>query len=61
VIEPLLEAAFYERRLGYPVDLERWTVFVESVAAGVAALIPAVWWVSRRRARQQEAAASVRA
>jgi hypothetical protein len=45
-LEPVLEAAFYGGRLGYPVDGERWTVFWECVAAGLPALAIATWRVN---------------
>jgi hypothetical protein len=50
IIEPVLEAAYYRHELAYPVSPERWTAFGAFVAAGVPALIAAVWWNTRQRA-----------
>lgn len=56
VLEPVLEAAYYGGRFGFPVDPERWTVFWECIAAGLPALAIVVWWMTFRRAAQQGAA-----
>ena len=41
-VEPLLEVALYEHRLGYPTDPGRWGVFALCVTAGVPALVLAL-------------------
>lgn len=50
VVEPILEAAFYQHRLGYPIEPERWTVFVQCMAAGIPAYVAALWLSVRRPA-----------
>ncbi len=57
-IEPVLVAAFYEWRLGYPVTPERWSVFFESMAAGLPALVAGVW-LAVRATRQPRSTAKV--
>jgi hypothetical protein len=52
VLEPVLEAAYYEGRFGYPVDSERWIVFGKCIAAGLPALAIVVSWLTFRRAAQ---------
>jgi hypothetical protein len=42
-LEPVFEAAYYDGRLGYPVDAERWTVFWECIAAGLLRAQRAAW------------------
>ncbi|MEK6711435.1 MAG: hypothetical protein AABZ64_12740, partial [Nitrospinota bacterium] len=56
-LEPVLEAAFYGGRLGYPVDGERWTVFWECVAGGLPALAVVTWRVNSRGALSGTSAA----
>jgi hypothetical protein len=48
VVEPLLEAAFYDRTFAYDVEPARWVAFGECVTAGLAALA-LVLVVARRR------------
>ena len=48
VVEPLLEAAFYDRTLAYDVEPARWVAFGECVVAGLVALA-LVLVVARRR------------
>jgi hypothetical protein len=50
-IEPLLEVALYEHRLGYPHEPARWRVFAACVAAGLPALLLALWLCRPRTAR----------
>ena len=52
-LEPVLEAAFYDRRFGYPVDSERWAAFWEFIGAGLPALVLTMWWLTVRRAASQ--------
>ena len=49
VIEPVLTLAFYERRLAYEVEPERWMIFFESLAAGLPAYVVTLWCVGRWR------------
>jgi hypothetical protein len=51
LVEPALEAAFYESRIGYPVTAERWSAFFEAMAGGIPALVAGVW-LSLRAARR---------
>ena len=39
VVEPVLEIAFYEHRVGYPSDPGRWAAFGVCIAAGLPALL----------------------
>lgn len=48
---PVLEAAYYEGRLGFTVDAERWRAFWECLAAGVPAYAAALWLCVPRPAR----------
>lgn len=38
-VEPLLEVALYQHRIGYPSEPERWRAFALCVAAGLPALL----------------------
>ncbi|MFN2567404.1 MAG: hypothetical protein ABR499_20600 [Gemmatimonadaceae bacterium] len=49
VVEPVLTLAFYEQRLAYVVEPERWAVFFECLAAGIPAYAVALWCVGRWR------------
>jgi hypothetical protein len=49
VIEPVLTVAFYEQRLAYEVEPERWPVFFECLAAGLPAYAVTLWGVGRWR------------
>ena len=51
VIEPVLESVFYDHRLGYPVEPERWVAFWQCVGAGIPALVIALW-ISRSNVRR---------
>lgn len=48
VVEPLLEAAFYDRTFAYDVEPARWVAFGECIGAGLPALA-LVLVVARRR------------
>lgn len=48
VVEPLLEAAFYDHTLAYDVEPARWVAFGECIAAGLPALV-LVLVIPRRR------------
>ena len=52
VVEPVLELVFYEGRLGYAVEPERWRVFWECLAAGVPAYAAALWLCAARPSRR---------
>lgn len=43
LVEPLLEVAFYQHRLGYPHEPERWRVFWVCLATGLPAYAAALW------------------
>ena len=43
VVEPVVTLAFYEHRLAYEVEPERWTIFFESLAAGLPAYAATLW------------------
>jgi hypothetical protein len=51
VIEPVLTLFIYERRLAYEIEPERWTIFFESLAAGVPAYALTLWCLGRLRGR----------
>ena len=51
VVEPVLEVAIYQQRLGYPNDPGRWSAFGLCVAAGLPALLLALWLCRPRRRR----------
>jgi hypothetical protein len=48
-VEPVLTLVFFERRVAYEVEPERWTIFFESLAAGLPAYAVTLWCVGRRR------------
>lgn len=48
VIEPMLEAAYYEHRLAFSVEPERWAAFWECIGAGLPALVIALWLCGRK-------------
>lgn len=43
LVEPVLELAFYRHRFGYPVEPDRWAVFLVCIAVGVPAYVLALW------------------
>lgn len=47
VIEPVLEAAIFEQRFGYPVEPERWMAFWKCVGAGIPSLALVIWLTTR--------------
>ena len=49
ILEPILEAMFYDGRLAFDVEPERWLVFGQCVAAGGLAMAAAVAVVSGSR------------
>ena len=57
IVEPVLEAAHYDRRLAYDLDPGRWTVFWECTGAGIPALVIGIWWLTSRRANMVDGAA----
>lgn len=42
-VEPVLEAAFYDHRLGYEGSPERWAVFFRATAASTVTYWAALW------------------
>ena len=56
-LEPFLEVLFYERRLGYPLEPERWRVFFAGLAAGIPSMAIALWFCRRRQNRTSSSAA----
>lgn len=48
-VEPVLEVAFYERRLGYSESPERWAVFFRTIAASTVTYWSALWFSSTLR------------
>jgi hypothetical protein len=49
-IEPVLTLAFYEHRLAYEVEPERWAILFESLAVGLPAYVVTLWCVGWWRA-----------
>lgn len=49
MIEPIGEAVFYRSTLEYVVEPERWTAFWELAAAGLPALVLALWMTKQQR------------
>ena len=49
ILEPILEAMFYDGRLAFDVEPERWLVFGQCVAAGGLAMAAAVAFVTGHR------------
>ena len=49
IVEPILEAAFYDGRLAFDVEPERWLAFGQCMAAAGLAMAAAVAFVSARR------------
>jgi hypothetical protein len=47
VVEPLLEAAFYDRTLAYDVEPARWTAFFVCLGAGIPSYALALWLCAR--------------
>lgn len=50
-IEPVLEVLFYEGRLGYPNEPERWAAFGRTMAAATPMYWGALWLGARRAPR----------
>ena len=48
VVEPVLEAGFYEGRLGYAGEPARWAAFGRAMAAATPAYWGALWLCGRR-------------
>src|SRR5687768_4498118 len=48
LVEPVLTLAYYEHRLGYEVEPERWEAFFECLAAGLPAYVATLWCVRFR-------------
>src|SRR5262249_21330465 len=48
VLEPVLEAAYYGGRVGYPAGREQWIAFAQCIGAGLPALALVAFWVSFR-------------
>jgi hypothetical protein len=46
-VEPVLEVVFYEWRLGYPDEPERWAAFGRAIAAAIPAYWGALWLCAR--------------
>jgi uncharacterized membrane protein YagU involved in acid resistance len=51
VVEPVLEAVFYDHRLAYDVEPARWTAFFVCLAAGIPACALALWLFAPRSTR----------
>ena len=49
IVEPILEAAFYDGRLAFEVESERWLAFGQCLAAAGLAMAAAVAFVSGHR------------
>src|SRR5918992_2042132 len=47
LVEPVLTLAFYERRLAYETEPERWQAFFECLAAGIPAYLGTLWCAGR--------------
>lgn len=58
-LEPFLEVLFYQRRLGFPDEPERWRVLFVGLAAGVPSMTTVLWLCRRRRRRADTPAAAV--
>jgi hypothetical protein len=52
-VEPLLEVAFFQGRLGYPSDPGRWQAFGRAIAAATPAFWGAIWLGANRASRLQ--------
>ncbi len=48
LVEPLLEAAFYDHRLAYEVEPERWIAFWQCVAAGIPGMVVALLAIKKK-------------
>ena len=46
-VEPVLEVLFYQGRIGYPDEPERWVAFGRSIAAAAVAYWGALWLCAR--------------
>jgi hypothetical protein len=51
LVEPMLTVAFYDRRLAYEIEPERWAVFFECLAAGLPAYALVLWCLRRQMGR----------
>ncbi len=49
VVEPVVTRAVYEHRFAYEIEPERWSIFFESLAAGLPAYAVTLWCVGRWR------------
>lgn len=49
IAEPVLTLAFYEHRIAYEVEPERWPILFESLAAGVPTYMVTLWCIGRWR------------
>ena len=48
VVEPLLEAIFYDHRIAYDAEPARWAAFAMCLLAGIPAYALALWLCARR-------------
>jgi hypothetical protein len=47
LVEPVLTVAFYEHRLAYETEPERWQAFLECITAGIPAYLGTLWCAGR--------------
>jgi hypothetical protein len=55
-LEPVLEVAAYQHRLGYPDEPQRWAVFLVCVGVGIPAFAAALWLCAPGAMRRRPAA-----